>query len=103
MRKTPRKQRPAALPPIPTEEARLRTAFETYRLLDEIGPEGWPGSGDLRDIAERLDVPYLMLLLDHYERMSDGHLTLVDIAEWNASAVAQRVLSAAWVQEEAVA
>ena len=79
------------------ERKRIKRAFETFKLMDELAPEDWLTTGDeLRNVARRVGVPYLMLLLDFYKRVSPRVVTLRDIEEWNATPAAQSVLADAW-------
>ena len=93
----------AAAPPILTAGDRTAVAFGIYKLLEDLSPADWPGPDDLRDIAARLGVPYLLLLLDYYTEVEPPRITLEDIAAWNASPAAQRVLASAWAARAAAA
>lgn len=81
------------------EERRVAEAFATYRLLDELGPEDWPNDDDLRKIARRLGLPYLMLLLDWYQQITPRKVKLADLDEFNQTPAARRVLEQAWGAE----
>lgn len=83
------------------ERKRIRKAYEAYRLTEELAPPDWPDSEELRPIARRLGVPYLMLLLEFYRTVQPSTVTLEDIEEWNASSAAQQVLAEAWAREAA--
>lgn len=84
------------------ETKRIRRAFETFKLMDELAPQDWLNAGDeVRTVAGRLGVPYLMLLLDYYRHVSPHVVMLRDIAEWNENTAAQQVLADAWAREVA--
>ena len=79
------------------ERKRIKRAFETFKLMDELAPEDWLEAGaELRRVARRIGVPYLMLLLDHYKRVTPCVIALRDIEEWNATPAARDVLADAW-------
>ena len=86
------------------ERKRIKRAFETFKLMDELAPEDWLEAGaELRRVARRIGVPYLMLLLDYYKRVTPRVGTLGDIEEWNAAPAARAVLTDAWASAVAPA
>lgn len=93
---TEQKQQQAA-----DDEAAIRNGFEQFRLLAEVGPMDWPDLPDLRYLAKRLGVPYLLLLLENQSGFNDPYVTIDDLAEWQASPAAQRVLAETWAQDAA--
>jgi hypothetical protein len=82
------------------EKKRIRKAFEAFKLVDELAPEDWLSAGDeLRRVARRLGLPYLMLLVEYYRHVTPRMVTLADVTEWNDTPAAREVLVEMWARE----